>query len=127
MKTPVEILRAVEQVGGKLEPSGDMLRALLPADCPPELKAAIRQHKGEILDLFQAQSANLPLDCAPWFHVARQVLAAEFDGADRSMIESLKIGLRSIRHPLCEKAVTRLQSAPAASNRSWRNPPQNPA
>jgi hypothetical protein len=68
MKTPVEILRAVEQAGGKLEPAGDMLRALLPADCPPELKAAIRQHKGEILDLFQAQSANLPSDCAPWLH-----------------------------------------------------------
>jgi hypothetical protein len=115
MRTPNEILLAVKQAGGRLEPAGDKLRALLPADCLPELKAAIRQHKAEILDLFEAQSANLPPDCAPWLYVARQVLAGEFDGADKSTVESLTIGLRGIRHRICREALARLPKNPQKS------------
>lgn len=44
-----------------------------------------------------------------WLHIARQVLAGEFDG-DRTAVESLTIGLRSIRHPLCQQALARLQT-----------------
>jgi len=109
MRTPTEILLAVEQAGGRVEPAGDKLRVLLPADCLPELKAAIRQHKAEILDLFEAQSANLPPDCAPWLHVAKQVMAGEFDGADKSTVESLTIGLRAVNHALCRLALERLK------------------
>jgi hypothetical protein len=108
MKTPVEILLAVNHEGGRLEPAGDKLRVLLPADCAPELKDAIRQHKYELLDLLDARAANLPPDCAPWLHIARQVMAGEFEDAHRSMIESLTIGLRSINHPHCRRAVERL-------------------
>ena len=84
MRTPVEIMRAVALVGGRLEPAGDKLRVLLPADCSPALKDVIRQHKGELLYLLEDQAAGLAPDCAPWLHVARQVLAGEFDGADNS-------------------------------------------
>jgi hypothetical protein len=108
MKTPVEILLAVNHEGGRLEPAGDKLRVLLPADCAPELKDAIRQHKYELLDLLDARAANLPPDCVPWLHIARQVLAGEFDGADKSTVESLTIGLRSISIPLCQQALNRL-------------------
>lgn len=106
----MEILLAVERLGGRLEPAGDNLRALLPADCSPELKAAIRQHKSDILDLFQARTDNLPPDCAPWLHVARHILTGEFDGADSSTIESLTIGFRGIRHSLCQQALIRLNA-----------------
>jgi hypothetical protein len=116
MKTPVEILLAVNHEGGRLEPAGDKLRVLLPADCAPELRDAIRQHKGELLGLLDARAANLPPDCAPWLHVARQVLAGEFDGADRSMSESLTIGLRSINHQFCRRALERL-SIPSKRSR----------
>jgi len=53
MKTPVEILLAVADTGGKLGIAGDKLRMLLPADCPPELKEAIRQHKAALLELLR--------------------------------------------------------------------------
>jgi hypothetical protein len=53
MKTPIELLLAVIGIGGKLEIAGDRLRMLLPADCPPDLKDAIRQHKAALVDLLR--------------------------------------------------------------------------
>jgi hypothetical protein len=53
MKTPVDVLLAVAGCGGKLGITGDRLRMLLPADCPSELKPAIRQHKSALLELLQ--------------------------------------------------------------------------
>jgi hypothetical protein len=55
--------------------------------------------------------ASLPPDQAAWLPVARQVLAGEFDGCDRSTRESLTIGLRSIQHPDCRRALDRLRAA----------------
>ena len=51
MKTPIEVLLAVAGHGGKLGIVGDRLRMLLPADCPPELKDAIREHKPGLIRL----------------------------------------------------------------------------
>ena len=53
MKTPVEVLLAVAGIGGGLGIAGDKLRMLLPADCPPELKGAIRQHKSALFELLR--------------------------------------------------------------------------
>jgi hypothetical protein len=53
-------------------------------------------------------TAGLPPDCAPWLHVAQQVLADEFNGCGPSTRESLTIGLRRITHPLCRQALERL-------------------
>lgn len=53
-------------------------------------------------------TASLPPDCLPWLHVAEQVLAGEFDGADRSTAASLCIGLEHIAHPLCRRAFAQL-------------------
>jgi hypothetical protein len=108
MKTPEEILLAVCHAGGRLEPAGDKLRVLLPPHCSSELKDAIREHKAALLDFLEAQEAKLPSDCVPWLHVARQVLEGEFDGEDRSMIESVRIGLRATDHARCRRALERL-------------------
>ena len=55
-------------------------------------------------------TASLPPGCLPWIHVAAQVLAGEFDGADKSTVQSLAIGLHRIPHPQCRKALALLQT-----------------
>lgn len=110
MTSPHEIMDAVAQVGGRLEPAGDKLRMLLPADCSPALKDVIRRHKRELLNLLEARTVGFAPDCLPWLHVAKQVLAGEFVGADSSTVESLTIGLRSINHPACQRAFERLKT-----------------
>ncbi len=81
-------------------------------NCPPEFANLLREHKEEVLDLLAAQKDGLQVDQAPWLHVARQVLAGEFNGADDSTRQSLIIGLRSISHPVCRRALERLGVEP---------------
>jgi hypothetical protein len=56
--------------------------------------------------------ASLPPDQAAWLPVAKQILAGEFEDADRPTRESLRIGLRSINHPLCQRALQCLATKP---------------
>jgi hypothetical protein len=63
--------------------------------------------------LLESKIAGLPADNAPWLHIARQVLAGEFDGCDKSTRESITIGLRSIMHPVCKTALARLKERQA--------------
>lgn len=44
----------------------------------------------------------------PWAHVTKQVLDGEFDGADKSTVESLTIGLGNNKSPPCRKALDKL-------------------
>jgi hypothetical protein len=104
----VILLREASRWGLRIERRGDALAVMPKGKCPPEFKELLRQHKAEILDLLEAKAANLPPDQAPWLHVAKQVLAGEFDGADGSTRESITIGLRSIAHPVCRQALQRL-------------------
>ena len=53
MNTPVDVFLAVAGIGGRLGVADDRLRMLLPADCPPELKGAIRKHKSALLELLR--------------------------------------------------------------------------
>lgn len=46
-----------------------------------------------------------------WLHVAGQILAREFDGADAQMRKSLTIGLRNIDHPAARAALARIEGA----------------
>jgi hypothetical protein len=57
---------------------------------------------------------SLPPDQTAWVPVARQVLAGEFHGADRSTRESLITGLRGIGHPVCHRALERLKATKEA-------------
>jgi hypothetical protein len=109
--TAQTLINRAAGLGLRLEPRGDKL-AVIPAQrCPPDFADVLRQHKGELLDFLEAQAAGLAPDCAPWLHVAKQVLAGEFDGLmDNSVRGSLEIGLRSIAHPLCVRALAQLSS-----------------
>jgi len=109
--TPPELCHEAARRGLRLEPRGDKLAVIPASRCPPEFADTLRQHKQEILSLLEGQAAGLAPDCAPWLHVAKQVLAGEFDGADGSTRQSLIIGLRSIPHPLCVRALARLNPA----------------
>lgn len=53
MSTPIQTLLAVSAIGGRLGIAGENLRMLLPANCPAELKAAIRQKKSELIALLR--------------------------------------------------------------------------
>ena len=44
---------AVAYIGGCSSVAGAKLQMLLPADCPPEFKGAIRQHKSALLELLR--------------------------------------------------------------------------
>ena len=111
--TVQELYLEATKRGLRLESRGDRL-AVIPANrCPPDFADVLRQHKREILDLLETKANALPDDCAPWLHVARQVLQGEFEGADRTTVESLTIGLHRITHPLCRRAIERLQTHPA--------------
>ena len=53
MKTPIDVILAVDDIGGRLGVAGDKLRVLLPPNCPPSLKEAIRQYKSALLRAIQ--------------------------------------------------------------------------
>jgi hypothetical protein len=104
---PLEVYQRAVALGLKLKPKGD--RLLVYGDrCPADFADELRQHKREILALLERQTCGLPADQAAWLHTARQILAGEFDGCDRSTRESLTIGLRAVEHPLCRRALERL-------------------
>jgi hypothetical protein len=104
------ILARAKNLGLTLDVEGDRI-AIAPARlCPPDLLAEFRQHKPALIALLEAKSANLTPDCTPWLHVARQILAGEFFGADKTTTEALTIGLRGIPHPLCQQALARLRN-----------------
>lgn len=105
------LLREAQKRGLHLEQRGDKLLVTPARLAPPELLDVLREHKQELLDLLESKTAHLTPDCAPWLHVARQILSGEFDGADRSMRASLAIGLRSIDHPACRAALARIEGA----------------
>ena len=106
------IMRAAARSGVRIEPRGNMLALIPKGKCPPDLRVAIRQNKAALLSWFEARSGGLPADCVPWLHIAKQVLAGEFDNADNSTRQSLAIGLRSIQHPQCQKAFQHITSSP---------------
>jgi hypothetical protein len=105
-RTMGEILIAEAPVWGvSLSRREDKLVVRPASKCPPALKDLLLEHKAEIMDLLEAQGDGLKPDQAPWRHVAKQILAGEFDGADPSTRESLAIGLRSIHDPTCRAAL----------------------
>jgi len=109
--TALDLYREATRRGLQLEARDGGKLAVMPPDrCPADFVEMLRQHKRELLDLLEANRHALPPDCAPWLHIARQVLQGEFDGADGSIVASLTIGLRGIRHPRCAEALARLQA-----------------
>ena len=112
----LELCRQAHSLGLRLEPRGDKLAVIPKGKCPPDFADVLRAHKPALLSWLEGQAAGLPMDQAAWLPVARQIMAGEFEGADRSTVQSLVIGLRSIQHPDCQRALVRIQQAnhPAA-------------
>jgi hypothetical protein len=107
------IVARARSLGLTLCVEGDRI-AISPArHCPPDLLTEFREHKPAVMALLAGtRHAGLRRDEIPWLHVAEQILAGEFDGLlDGTVRESLKIGLRSIPHPLCKQALARLYPA----------------
>jgi len=55
MKTPIDALLMIADIGGQLSNEGNKLRLSLPANCEPELKEAIRHHKPALLRLLRLE------------------------------------------------------------------------
>ena len=110
MCDPASILGYCHRLGLELWAEGDRIGIAPRGRIPPELREQIRAAKSELLPALR-DGVRLPSDCVPWLYISRQILAGEFDGADRSMVESLVIGLRGIAHPLCKQAIARLRNA----------------
>jgi hypothetical protein len=108
--TAADLLRTCRELGLALQPHGGKLGVSPAHKASPELMVQLRTHKPALLLLLEAEAARLPADCGPWLHVARQVLAGEFDGGDRCLTQSLLIGVRNIPHRLCQQARTRLEA-----------------
>ena len=95
-----ELCERAAACGLRLEIRGDKI-AVIPANkCPPEFAEELRFNKGPLLSFLQASKAGLSPDCRPWLHIAKQVIAGEFHGGSRSLLESILIGVRSISHPV---------------------------
>ena len=109
MKSSRELILDAVRLGLRLESRGDKLAVIPASRCPPEFAAILRARKEELLSWLKARVDGLSVDRAPWLHIAKQVLAGEFHDADKSTVESLTIGLRSIQHPVCERALERLR------------------
>jgi|ERR1017187_6733410 hypothetical protein len=109
--TATKLFQEAKRLGLRLETRDDKL-VVIPANrCPPDFADVLRQHKGELLVWLKTEASGLAPDEIPWLHVAWQILAGEFDGLmDNSVRGSLEIGLRSITHPLCVRALARLNS-----------------
>jgi hypothetical protein len=109
--TALELYNEAARRGLRLEARAGGKLAVIPADrVPPEFADVLRQHKSKLLNWLEGRFPPLPPDSAALLHVARQVLAGEFDGCDKSTRERLTIGLWVIDHPLARRAREKLYS-----------------
>jgi hypothetical protein len=105
------ILARCRRLGLRLWVEGDRIGIAPKENIPDGLLDEIRRAKPALLPLVREGTRyELPPDCLPWLHVARQILAGEFDGADRSTVDSLVIGLRGIPHPACREALAKVKT-----------------
>lgn len=108
------ILESCRAAGLRVERDGDCL-VIRPADrVAPELLNAIRAHKPDLLALLDRGAPT------PWRHVARQVLAGEFDGGTRSMLQSVLMGLRGSDQHDHREAASRIEALLGKRGRSAR-------
>jgi hypothetical protein len=104
------IVARARSLGLTLSIEGDCIAISPTRRCPPDLLTEISEHKSEVMALLAgALHAGLCRGEMAWLPVAQQILAGEFDGCCGPMRENLVIGLRSIRHPACERALAMLE------------------
>ncbi len=111
MSNPATILDQCRRLGLQVWAEGDRIGIAPKGSILADLRDQIRVAKPVLLPLLR-ESVGLPSGCAPWLHIAKQVLAGEFTGCDRSTRASLSIGLRNVAHPLCRRALSGLGENP---------------
>ena len=111
MKRIAEVYAEATGLGLRLTHEGNRIGILPAGRCPPAFKEVLRMRKLELLAFLEGKALHLPPDCVEWIYIARQVMAGEFDGADRSMRGSIIIGLRDIEAPIARRALRRLEGS----------------
>ena len=107
--TAADLLHTCRATGITIGRAGGNL-TLRPAKAvTPELLAQIRIHKNALLAALEAEQYPLPPDSAAWVPIARQINCGEFDAGDRCLLQSLFIGVRGIKTPICQQARARLE------------------
>ncbi|MBM3846792.1 MAG: hypothetical protein FJ405_10990 [Verrucomicrobia bacterium] len=111
MSNPALILARCHRAGLRVWRNGSYISIAPARLCPPDLVESIRAAKPQLLKFLDEPGLqDLTGDCLPWVHTARQVLGGEFDHGDRSLLESLLIGVRNIPHPACWTARSKLET-----------------
>jgi hypothetical protein len=75
----------------------------------PALLAELRTAKPQLLNLLKAGADPLSPEHYRCRHIARQVLAGEFDGGNRSTLERVFIRIKYFHYPLGQSARIRLE------------------
>ena len=112
------ILEGIRRAGGRIWRDGNRLGLEPASRLPAELIAEVRQNKR--LLLFHLDDEGGDKTQKAWKHVARQVLAREFDQGSRSLLKSIQIGLRSIEDTearLALEMIEKLLAKPKHGNR----------
>lgn len=109
------LLREVTFAGCRVRRFGGRLAVQPAGRCPDALLARLREAKPWLLDLLRDESDSpdappiaLAADETPWLPVAEAVLRGAYAAALKSEVQSVLIGVRSIRHPTCQAAKTEL-------------------
>ena len=110
MTTAQELIRECGRRGVSLNRRGDALEVRRPNRLTPQMIDQLRRQKADVLALMATGASSLPDDEVVWLPTARKVVAGEFEGGHRSLLESLLIGVRGIKHPLCVEARFRLEA-----------------
>jgi hypothetical protein len=106
---PDEIYHEATRLGLRLIPRGDRLEVIPKSRLTPEFTDILLEHKTELLAFLEVADNIVRPNRASWLHVAKQLFAGEFDGADNYTLQSLTVGLRAIRDPRCQRALERLR------------------
>jgi len=110
MSNPAVLIDKCRSLGLELWVEGGRIAIAPKQRIPTGLLDQIREAKPDLLVILrQGRAHQLRADCIPWLHIARQILAGEFEGGDNSTVQSLTTGLRSVPHPSCREALVRLQ------------------
>jgi len=123
---PVEVLVAVDAIGGQLSTVGDKLRALLPADCPQQLKDAIRQHKPALLNLMgltllivRSGVLNAIVFFVPDDGTKESLVSA---GANAGIIYTRSELEKLVRRRITPEELLLIHARKQIFNRQWANP-----
>jgi hypothetical protein len=106
-KIAEKIVDALERQGATL--AADRAGVFIVGACPEHLEKLLNRHRRQVVAFLLRRQTAAAVARRAWIHIARQVIASEFYGADRKTLQTLEAGLRTLpHHPLCQLALRRL-------------------